>query len=128
MWHEFSHVFLTAVCLTFYTKLHDYSVSFIQVLLFVLHAGTWHGFWTSSGHGISMAFAKKMVKMVSIGFVAILGYTAVRKTKENPCHIFYRVRKWKIEKLRRENFKILHSFQASQILSIEKGKESRLLQ
>ena len=42
------------------TKFHDYSMSFIQVL-FVFHATTWHGFWTSSSHGISMAFAKKMM-------------------------------------------------------------------
>ena len=42
------------------TKSHDYSMLFIQ-LLFVFHAGTWHGFWTSLGHGISMAFAKKMM-------------------------------------------------------------------
>ena len=35
-------------------------MSFIQVL-FVFHAGTGHGFWTSSDHGISMAFAKKMM-------------------------------------------------------------------
>ena len=42
-----------------YTKFHDYSMSFIQVL-FVFHAQTCHGFWTSSSHGISMVFAKKM--------------------------------------------------------------------
>ena len=35
-------------------------MSFIQVL-FVFHAQTWHGFWTSSSHGIFMAFAKKMM-------------------------------------------------------------------
>ena len=29
--------------------------------LFVFHAKTWYGFWTSSIHGISMAFAKKMM-------------------------------------------------------------------
>ena len=33
----------------------------IYPVLLVFHAGTWHGFWTSSGHGISMAFAKKMM-------------------------------------------------------------------
>ena len=42
------------------TKFHDYSMSFIQGL-FVFHAGTWHGFWISSSHGISMAFPKKMM-------------------------------------------------------------------
>ena len=42
------------------TNFHDYAVSFIQVLL-VYHAGTWHGFWTSSSHGNSMTFAKKMM-------------------------------------------------------------------
>ena len=31
-------------------------MSFIPVL-FVFHAGTLHGFWTSSSHGMSMAFA-----------------------------------------------------------------------
>ena len=40
------------------TKFHDYSMSFFQVL-FVFHAQTRPGFWTSSSHGISMAFAKK---------------------------------------------------------------------
>ena len=43
-----------------HTKFHDYSMSFIQAL-FVFHAGTWHGFWTSSSHGISMVIAKKMM-------------------------------------------------------------------
>ena len=42
-----------------HTKFHDH-MSFIQVL-FVFHAPTLHGFWTSSSHGISMAFAKKMM-------------------------------------------------------------------
>ena len=41
-------------------KFHDYSMSFIQDL-FVVRAQTWHGSWTSSSHGISMAFAKKMM-------------------------------------------------------------------
>ena len=41
-------------------KFHDYSMSFIQVL-FIFHAKAWHGFWTSSRHEISMAFAKKML-------------------------------------------------------------------
>jgi len=36
------------------------SMSFIQVLL-VFHAKTWDGFRTSSSHGISTAFAKKMM-------------------------------------------------------------------
>ena len=42
------------------TKFYDYSMSFIQVL-FVVHAGTRHGFWTSSSHGISMEFTIKMM-------------------------------------------------------------------
>ena len=41
-------------------KFYDYSMSFIQVLS-VFHAGTWQGFWIRSSHGISMAFAKKMM-------------------------------------------------------------------
>ena len=49
------------------TKSHDYSMSFIQVL-FVPHAETWYGFWTSSSHGISMVFVKKMM-----GFLSDLG-------------------------------------------------------
>ena len=32
---------------------------------FVFHAGTWHGFWTSSSHGIAMAFAKKIMRFPS---------------------------------------------------------------
>ena len=43
-----------------HTKCYDYSMSFIQVL-FASHAGTLHGFWASSSHGISMAFSKKMM-------------------------------------------------------------------
>ena len=43
------------------TKFHDNSMSFIRVL-FVFLAGTGHGFWTSSSHGISNAFAKKMME------------------------------------------------------------------
>ena len=43
-----------------HTKFHDNSMSFVQVF-FVSHAGTWHGFWTSSSNGISMALAKKMM-------------------------------------------------------------------
>ena len=46
------------------TKFHDYSMSFIQIL-FVIHAQTWHGFWISSSHGISMAFAEKMMGFAS---------------------------------------------------------------
>ena len=41
-------------------KFHDYSMLSIQDL-FVFHAGTWRGFWTSSSHGISVAFAEKMM-------------------------------------------------------------------
>ena len=43
-----------------HTQFHDDSLSFIQVL-FIFHAKTWHGFWTSSSDGIYMAFAKKMM-------------------------------------------------------------------
>ena len=42
------------------TKFHDNSMSFIQVL-FVFHAQTLYGLWTSSSHRICMAFAKKMM-------------------------------------------------------------------
>ena len=58
-------------------KFHDYSMSFIQVL-FVFHAGTSHGFWTSSSHGISMAFAKKMMGFPS-DLVSLSNQTAVKK-------------------------------------------------
>ena len=47
-----------------HTKFHDYSMSFIQIS-FVCHTKTWHGFWTSSSHGISMAFPKKMMRFPS---------------------------------------------------------------
>ena len=33
----------------------------VMQVLFVFHAGTWHGFWTSSSHGNSMGFAEKMM-------------------------------------------------------------------
>ena len=49
-------------------------------------AKTWHGFWTSSSHGISMVFAKEMM-----GFTLYFDQIVVKKTWENPCHIFYRV-------------------------------------
>ena len=42
------------------TKFHDYFMSFIHVL-FVFHAKTGYGFWTSSSHGISMEFAQKVM-------------------------------------------------------------------
>ena len=35
-------------------------MSFIQIL-FVFHAGTRHGFWIRPSHGISVAFARKMM-------------------------------------------------------------------
>ena len=41
-------------------KFRDYSMSFIQVV-FVSHAGTWRGFWTSSSHEIFMGFSKEMM-------------------------------------------------------------------
>ena len=43
-----------------HTKFNDYSMSFIYAI-FVFHAGTRHEFWISSRHGISMAFAKKLM-------------------------------------------------------------------
>ena len=43
-----------------HTKFHHHTMSFIHAI-FVLLAGTWHGFWTRSSHGISTAFAKKMM-------------------------------------------------------------------
>ena len=42
------------------TKIHDHSMSCIQILI-IFHAGTWYGFWASSSHGISMEFAKEMM-------------------------------------------------------------------
>ena len=45
--------------LKIHTKFHDDSMSIIHAL-FVFHAKTLYGFWTSSSHGISKAFAKKM--------------------------------------------------------------------
>ena len=57
------------------TKFRDYSMSFIQAL-FVFR--TWHGFWTSSSHGISMAFTKKMMGFSSdLVFFVIFDQTAV---------------------------------------------------
>ena len=71
-----------------HTKFHDYSMSFIQVL-FVPHAKAWHGFWTNSSHGTSMASAKKMMDF-PCGFGLIFEQTAVKKTWENPCVIYNR--------------------------------------
>ena len=71
-----------------HTKFFDFFMSFIQVL-FVFHAGTCHGFWTSSSHGISIAFAKKMMGFPSdsVSFSTKLP----SKGRPNPCHIFNRV-------------------------------------
>ena len=72
-----------------HTNFHDNSMSFFQVL-FVFHAKTWHGFYTSSSHGISMAFANKMTEFPSdLMSFPISDQTAVKKTWQNPCHIFY---------------------------------------
>ena len=67
-----------------HTEFHDYSLSFIQVL-FVFHAKIWHGFWTSSTHGVSSAFAKK----ISIGFGLIFesNQTAVKKTRKSLSYV-----------------------------------------
>ena len=64
-----------------HTKFHDYSMSFIQIL-FVFHAGTLYGLWTSSSHRISMAFVKKMM-----GFPSDL-VSFLTKLPSNLCHIF----------------------------------------
>ena len=55
------------------TKFYGHSMLFIQIL-FVYHAGTWHGFWTSSSHAIFMPFAKKMMGFPSnlVSFLNIL--------------------------------------------------------
>ena len=49
-----------------------------------------NGFWTSSSHGTSMAFAKKMVEFPS-DLVSFPDQTTFQKTLENPHHIFYKV-------------------------------------
>ena len=67
------------------TKFHGYSMSFV-LILFVFHAGTWHGFWTSSSHGISLALAKKMIY---IRFGLTFNQTAVKKTWENPHNVTF---------------------------------------
>jgi len=60
--HEISCHFMSQIdsLVQIYTNFHEFSMSFIQ-LLFVFHVETWHEFWTSSSHGISMAFARKMM-------------------------------------------------------------------
>ena len=68
------------------TKFHDYSKSFIQVL-FVPHAGTRHGFWASSSHGISMAFAKKMMGFPSV-LVSIPTKLPSKRHEENDVTFF----------------------------------------
>ena len=65
-----------------HTKFHDHSMSFIQASC-VYHAGAWHGFWTSSSHGLSMVFAKEMAE-----FPPDLDQTAVKKAWENPFTFF----------------------------------------
>ena len=57
MWHGFSRK-LWVISYVTWRKFGGnprHSMSFIHVL-FVFHAGTWHGFRTSSSHGISMIF------------------------------------------------------------------------
>ena len=63
------------------TKFHNNSITFIPVL-FVVHAGTGHGFWTSSSHGMCMAFAKKMTGF-PLDLVSFSNQTAVKKTKRH---------------------------------------------
>ena len=54
---------------------------------------TWHGLWTTSSRGISMALARKMTgftwDLMSYGI--IFDQTIVQKKWANPCHILYRV-------------------------------------
>ena len=70
MWRGFSWKFRVISLLSqidgislvqIHTKFHHHTMSFIQILIFVFHAGTWHGFWTRASHGISRAFAKKVM-------------------------------------------------------------------
>ena len=85
MWHGFSRKFhfishhkWTPVChwnsISFYILHHKstavcrpnphqipWRFHVIYPGFFVFYAGTWHGFWTSSSHGISLAFSKKIM-------------------------------------------------------------------
>ena len=67
-------------------KLHDYSMSFIQVLL-VFHAQTRNGFWTSSSHRISRTFSKKMMGFPS-DFVSFLTKLPSEKHEETRVTFF----------------------------------------
>ena len=55
-------------------------MSFIHDI-FVFHAGTLYGLWTSSSHGISMEFAKKMMRFLSdmVSFLTKLPSTGHEK-------------------------------------------------
>ena len=48
-------------------EFHDFSMSYGIQVLFVFHAGTWHGFCASSSHGIYRAFAKKVTGVYATG-------------------------------------------------------------
>ena len=59
MWQGFSwkyHVISRHKSTAVRSKSTPNSMTCSQILL-VFHAGTWHGFWTSSSHGVSIAFA-----------------------------------------------------------------------
>ena len=69
------------------TKFHVYSMSFIQIL-FVFHAGTWHGFWTSESHEISMAFGKKTMGFPS-DLVSFSNQTKLPSKRHEKIHVTF---------------------------------------
>ena len=85
--HFSSQLDLVAVSFQIHTKFHDYSMSFIQVL-FVYHSKTWQWildkFKSWNFHDIYQENDG-----ICIGFGLIFDQAAVKKTWENPCHIFY---------------------------------------
>ena len=60
---------------------------------YVFHAETWHGFWTSSSHGIAMVFAKKMMEFSDLESFStkLPPKRQSKRQRQNPCHIFHRV-------------------------------------
>ena len=88
MWHGFSwkfHVFHVTNRREVGPNWHQipwlFHVIYPRFICFP-YAQTWHGFWTSSIHGISMAFGKEMIHRISSDLV-IFNQTAIKKTRNS---------------------------------------------
>ena len=94
MWHGFSwkfHAVSRHKSTVVWPKLTPNSMSLIQVSS-VFYAGTWHGFWTGSRHGISTAFAKKMMGFPVADLVSFL--TKLPSKRHEKIHVTFWTAMW----------------------------------